>query len=793
MRRMGVLALVLVTALPAMPDDVAAAPAVRPTGTPSDPAFADTLVATVNGPVAVTALPDGRAVVLEKGGRARIIRNGSLLASPALVLTVCGNNERGLLGFAPDPDFGSNGYVYVYYTRPAPAAPGGCVNRVSRFVMRGNTVDRSTEVVLLDNIGSPAGNHNGGDVAVGNDGYLYVSVGDGGSNPRGGGSPNTAAQDLSLLNGKILRINRFTGAPAAGNPLRGVGTAVCRTRGNTPSTPRTRCQEIFAWGLRNPWRFAFDPNTGATRFFINDVGQSTREEVDLGRLGANYGWPAREGVCPYRQNPPCAAPPAGSGFVQPITDYGRAFGSYVTGGAFVPNGAWPAAYDGGYVFADGAGSMFFRNAAGAVSYASPFVTGVGGISDIEFVMEPRGWVLYYVLFGSGQVRRLAPTQATPAPTANLAYRPVTPARVFDSRALGGRTGPLRAGTSRLVKVAAVPGAHRAALVNITLVRPTAAAVVTAWQPRSPRPTSTNVFGPRQQLTANASIVPIDAQGNILLFTTGTGHVVVDLLGYFDAVPGGQSQAGRYEPVTPRRAVDTRRASSATNLFTRTNGATESVVNVPLAGRFGLDATVQAVALMVTGVAGTSSAGHVVVHPHGGAVPATANLTTNGPGDVRGNLVVVPLGGDGSVDLRLRRTQHVVVEVVGSFTDAAAALSAAGTFVAFPARRVVDTRTALGFSRLPAGGTGSVDPTGVPADALGVAQNIAMVDSGGPGYITAYPAGLATVPLVANGNVTAAGQTRTRMAITPLGAGVERFRVSVATDVVVDVTGYFNAS
>ena len=132
-----------------------------------------------------TALPDGRAVVLEKAGEVRVIRNGAVLPTPALTLTVCSDSERGLLGFAADPFFAANGFVYVYYTRLAAGAPGGCVNRVSRFTMTGDTIAPTSEVVLLDNIGSPAGNHNGGDVDVGNDGFLYVSVGDGGCDPRG--------------------------------------------------------------------------------------------------------------------------------------------------------------------------------------------------------------------------------------------------------------------------------------------------------------------------------------------------------------------------------------------------------------------------------------------------------------------------------------------------------------------------------------------------------------------------------------------------------------------------------
>ena len=178
-----------------------AAPTPRPEAVVADPAFTDVLVTgAVAAPVAVAPLPDGRVVVLEKAGQVRVVRDGAVLPAPALTLTVCSDSERGLLGFEADPNFAANSLVYVYYTRPVAGAAGGCMNRVSRFMMTGDTIDPLSEVVLLDNIASPAGNHNGGDVNVGNDGYLYVSVGDGGCDPArdsGCAGANNAAQDLS--------------------------------------------------------------------------------------------------------------------------------------------------------------------------------------------------------------------------------------------------------------------------------------------------------------------------------------------------------------------------------------------------------------------------------------------------------------------------------------------------------------------------------------------------------------------------------------------------------------------
>ncbi|MDO8363192.1 MAG: PQQ-dependent sugar dehydrogenase [Actinomycetota bacterium] len=761
--------------------------------------FTDSLVTNQSSaPIAVTALPDGRAVVLQKGGAVRIIQNGVLLPTAALTKAVCASSERGMLGFAADPQFTANGLVYIYYTRVSAAAPGGCVNRVSRFTMSGNTISNASEVVLLDNIGSPAGNHNGGDVAVGNDGYLYVSVGDGGCDPRddsGCAGQNDAAQDATLLNGKILRIDRITGAPAAGNPFTGPSTATCRVRGNTPSTPATVCQEIFAYGLRNPWRFAFDPNTGATRFYINDVGQGTREEVDLGILGANYGWPAREGQCAQGQNPVCMPPAGNLGYTQPLTDYQHGVtGDYITGGAFVPNGAWSSAYDGGYLFADGdPGRIFFKPAVGNTNYNVPFVTGVAGVSDIEFVMEPAGWALYYVSPALGEVRKVTYNTAPAASPGNLAFAPVTPSvRVFDSRSAGGLTGPLRAGTSRLINLVASQGAHRAALVNLTFISPGSNGYVAAWQPRTTRPSSSNINGQAGNVAANASVVPVDADGNVIIFTNVTAHLVVDVLGFFDVTAGGQSQAGRFLPVNPVRAVDTRNPAGTGNVYTRAVDGLDNVVNVPIVGGdFGIEAANISVALIVTGLAGPGPAGgNVVVMPHGGVVPTSSNVNTNGSGDVRANLVVVPLGADGSIDLRLRTTANVLVDVLGSFTDSGSALATQGTYVPVAPTRVVDTRVGLAFGRLTAGGWGSANPATVPEDALGVTQNIVIVQTSGAGFITAYPTGLVPVPDVSNGNSTAAGQTRSAMAITMLGSGSSTYFASMATDVVVDVTGYF---
>jgi glucose/arabinose dehydrogenase len=246
------------------------------------PGFTDSLVASVGAPTAIAFTPDGRLLVTSQAGTLRVVSGGTLLATPALDLgsAVCSNSERGLLGVAVDPSFTTNHWIYLFYTCTKNAA--GCptssttspVERVSRFTLdvpTMNVADPASELVLLDNVLNFAGNHNGGDVQIGPDGYLYISIGDGGcdyAGDSGCGGANDASRDRNILNGKISRIARDGSVPPT-NPFLGAGTARCN---NGPSAPGTICQEAFLWGLRNPFRIAFQPVTG--RLHVNDVGQS---------------------------------------------------------------------------------------------------------------------------------------------------------------------------------------------------------------------------------------------------------------------------------------------------------------------------------------------------------------------------------------------------------------------------------------------------------------------------------------------------------------------------------------
>jgi glucose/arabinose dehydrogenase len=422
------------------------------------PGFSDSLVTSLSSPTALAFTPDGRMLITTQGGQLRVHQNNVLVATPAVVFgangswgassRLCSGSERGLLGVAVDPEFVSNSYIYLFYTFRKPVtghcnSSGGAdtttdpnypVNRVSRFTLSGNVVLTGTETVLVDNMPSPNGNHNGGDLNFGQDGYLYISIGDGGCDYAGGGcaGSNNAARDEHVLTGKILRVTRDGGIPP-GNPFTGSDSDRCNVAGKT--TAGRKCQETFAWGLRNPFRFAFDPTFAGTRFLINDVGQGTWEEIDLGAPGADYGWNVREGHCANGSTSNCGAPPAG--MTNPIFDYRHGSGNNVpgtnvsncnsiTGGAFVPNGiGWPAAYTGAYLFSDYVcGAIFRINPSGpgfTATTAYTLAASLGGSSAVHLRFGPYGFTqaLYYTTYANGgEVRRISFANAAPTAVAS---------------------------------------------------------------------------------------------------------------------------------------------------------------------------------------------------------------------------------------------------------------------------------------------------------------------------------------------------------------------------------------
>ncbi len=792
MRKLAVVALLVTSVV--VPVVNLAAPKVAAATVPTG--FSDVQVATPGASTGIVGMPDGTVLVLVQSGSVRLIRGDVLLPTPALTMSLapCNGGERGLLGVALDPDFKANGFLYLYFTHPA-SAPGNCVNRASRFTMSGDSIDPNSEVILVDNISSNAGNHNGGDLEIGGDGFLYISVGDAGADPRGRSGPNPAAQDLSLLNGKILRVVPSTGDPAPGNPISGPGTASCRVRGNVPSTPMSSCQELYAWGLRNPFRFAFDPNTGPDRFFINDVGQSTHEEVDVGAMGANYGWPIREGLCPLGQSPPCA--PADPAFTDPITDYPRTLGQVITASAFIPNGHWPAEFDGGYLFADaGSGNMWLRKADGSIDYANPFATQIlGGIADMAFVTTSDSIALYYTLT-SGAVRKISRPSAAFVDPGSLAFVAVPPGnRVLDTRLPSAGNKPVRAGATRYVPMGVDPAVTKAVLVNFAFVTPSTPGYLTTWAGRSACPLASNINAAAGEVVANSAVVPVDANGGILLYAFATAHVVIDVLGYFNLAPNPVS-AGRFIAVSPTRISDTRDPVSATNQFTRGVGAQLPFVRVPVAGRGGLPdvGSMNAAVLVVTAVtAPDNGGGFLSASPGGTPFSGSSNLNTNGGGDIRANLVVVPLGADGTVDLHLLSVPDVAVDVAGYFTSSTQPSARAGLFHVNQPFREVDTRVPQGFGRLPGQTSKSIDPVSAPANAGALAHTITIVDNAAPGFVTPYPGG--ALPVVSAGNTNAAGQIHAVLSFTKLSAApaTMSYYTLMATDLVVDTPGYFEGA
>jgi glucose/arabinose dehydrogenase len=400
--------------------------------------FEDTVVMKMSGPTALAFTPDGRLLATRQFGTLHLYKNGTQLPNPVLDIEskVCSDKERGLLGVAVDPGFAGNHFIYLYYTWKRfgncdYSSATGPVNRVSRFVLGDNdVVDPASEQVLIDNIPNFDGIHNAGDLNFGKDGNLYISVGDGGcdyAGDSGCGRTNDAARDLNAMLGKVLRITPSGGIPA-GNPFTGTDSARCNLSGRTD--PAKKCQEIFATGLRNPFQVAFDPNAAGTRFYINDVGHATWEEIDLGQSGADYGWNVREGHCATGSTTDCGPPPAG--MTNPVYDYPHSSGcTAATAGAFVPNGVWPQAFDNTYLYGDFVCGKIVRLTPrpGGGFTASDFITELGVNSVVSMTFGPYGstQALYYMRYlNGGEVHRVAFTgTANRAPTANAQATPTS--------------------------------------------------------------------------------------------------------------------------------------------------------------------------------------------------------------------------------------------------------------------------------------------------------------------------------------------------------------------------------
>jgi len=297
-----------------------------------------------SSPVALVQAPgdDTQWFAVEQSGVVRVFDNDPAVSSSAVFIDISGRvnsgpSEAGLLGIAFDPAFPIDDAVYLSYTQTG----SPLVSVISRFTLDAITgnLDAASEFPILT-VPQDFGNHNGGNIAFGPDGFLYAGFGDGGS----GGDPNDRAQDTRFILGSIVRLDVDVLPPTeylipATNPFSSNTNCM-------DGTGATDCPEIYAWGFRNPWRYSFDRQTGA--LWIGDVGQSSWEEIDRVDLGMNYGWNDREGAHCY----PPAATTCDLMNVDPITEYANDVDNRSVTGGYVYRGAAIPALQGYYLFGD---------------------------------------------------------------------------------------------------------------------------------------------------------------------------------------------------------------------------------------------------------------------------------------------------------------------------------------------------------------------------------------------------------------------------------------------------------
>ena len=337
----------------------------------------------------------GRLYVVEQGGRVKVIENGSVVSGNFLNISsqISTGGERGLLDIAFHPNYSQNGRLFTHYTDT------GQDTVISEWQVNLQTgqVDTGSERIIIT-ANQPYGNHNGGQIAFSpTDGYLYIALGDGGS----GGDPDENGQDLSTLLGSILRLDVDGSTPyeiPADNPFVGVSGAKA---------------EIWAYGLRNPWRFSFDRLDG--RLFAGDVGQGAREEVDLITRGGDYGWNTMEGNLCFDPSSNCDR----TGLILPIHDYGRSLGVSVIGG-YVYRGADIGGLYGKYVFTDFIGQQIWT-----LEETSPGNWQRADLLPKNFSVsslgEDESGELYLVDIG-GAVYKIIPTGRSLRPPTNLSFQ-----------------------------------------------------------------------------------------------------------------------------------------------------------------------------------------------------------------------------------------------------------------------------------------------------------------------------------------------------------------------------------
>jgi glucose/arabinose dehydrogenase len=373
-------------------------------------------VGTFSTPIYVAAPPgDGeRIFVVQQGGRIRRVRNGTPLATDFLDITslVLSGGERGLFSMAFPPDYATSGRFYVYYTAHDPV--GALTIAEYRRASNPDVAETSGRIVL--SIPHPIhGNHNGGQLQFGPDGYLYIATGDGG----GGGDPDRNGQNRGSLLGKLLRIDPRQGP--AGEPY--------TIPADNPFIGETGARaEIWAYGLRNPWRFSFDRQTGD--LVIGDVGQGEWEEVDFvpaaagGGRGVNFGWGCWEGRHVYGPNASRSdCNPLPTNHVQPVWEYAHSRGCSITGGYVVRDAAL-AGLAGRYLYGDLCDDRLWSTMLGVPDAQDDREAGLTVPSVYSFGEDACNRI--YVVSGAGPVYRLRLAGASDAAACPAAAAPPTP-------------------------------------------------------------------------------------------------------------------------------------------------------------------------------------------------------------------------------------------------------------------------------------------------------------------------------------------------------------------------------
>jgi len=364
-------------------------------------------------PILVKSAPDnsGRLFVLQQGGQIRVFQPGAststvfIDASSRINPPTTTGDERGLLGLAFHPDFASNGKFYCFFNRAGDSANTLVEYTTTTGTGSSNTANVSSERLLFS-IPDPFTNHNGGNLNFGPDGYLYIGTGDGGS----ANDPGARAQNRSQLLGKILRIDVNSTSPAyaipADNPYTGTGTARCDT-GST--TAGNLCQEIWAYGMRNPWRWSFDRG-GTHQLFVADVGESAIEELDIIQKGGNYGWRVYEGnnctgndpsLCSNGANPITQMPP--------YYTYSHSAGRCAVTGGYVYRGQLGSLPNGMYVFGDYCSGEIWYLPAGSSSTSATLLQDTPR-SVVSFGEDNNGEI--YVCYNNGQIDKITRAKAS---------------------------------------------------------------------------------------------------------------------------------------------------------------------------------------------------------------------------------------------------------------------------------------------------------------------------------------------------------------------------------------------